>query len=234
LFRLGFGYGQVFAPTDFLNPRDPLHPDTRTRGILGAAVSWYPDFGGALFAQNSNIRIFAATPKDALVTTFDGYRAGVSAEIHGGRASVQGLFVSENGGSGSDGAGATYRFGGSVKVDALLGWVVDVLYTSASGLVASGGADYTFADGKAYVVAEYCYSDTGAAAHQVYAAARWSFTDYTALTGAALVDMGASAVTPVVIVTHDLFQGAAVTVTAQFPNDDVTAAAVTAKLRIRL
>ena len=35
LLRMNFGYGQVWGPSDFLNPRNPLAYNARPRGVLG-------------------------------------------------------------------------------------------------------------------------------------------------------------------------------------------------------
>ena len=39
LLRLPFGYGQVWGPSDFLNPKNPLLPDARPRAVLGGGLS---------------------------------------------------------------------------------------------------------------------------------------------------------------------------------------------------
>lgn len=53
LMRLAFGYGNVFSPSDFFNPKNPLYPDARPRAILGGLFSFYPD-------DDSTLRAFAA------------------------------------------------------------------------------------------------------------------------------------------------------------------------------
>jgi hypothetical protein len=73
LMRLPFGYSQVWGPTDFLNPRNPLKPDARPRGILGAALYWFP---------NDDLKIlgFSASPRDPF--SQDGWLTGLALERH--------------------------------------------------------------------------------------------------------------------------------------------------------
>jgi len=71
LMRLPFGYGLVWGPSDFLNPRNPLRPDARLRGILGATLVHYP---------NDDLKLlgFCAAPRDPLSNEGKGSLAGFS------------------------------------------------------------------------------------------------------------------------------------------------------------
>ncbi|MDR1256674.1 MAG: hypothetical protein LBJ86_02895, partial [Spirochaetaceae bacterium] len=89
LMRLAFGYGSVFSPSDFFNPRNPLYPDARPRAILGGLFSFYPD-------DDSGLRAFAAAPSRPFLKEGGGFRTGISGERHFGRISAQGLYAFES------------------------------------------------------------------------------------------------------------------------------------------
>lgn len=160
LQRLAFGYGQAWSPTDFLSPRNPLVPDARPRGVLAAALAWYPADGLKLLA-------FVAAGRDPAQDDGDGALAGGSGEYHGERVSVQTLYAYQapNAAYGE----GVHRAGLSVKADAVVGFAIDALYTydydrrtGLRGLQASAGLDYSFLDGDLYALCQYLYH--GAAA----------------------------------------------------------------------
>jgi hypothetical protein len=72
LLRLAFGYDQVWGSSDFLNPRNPLFPEARPRGSLGASFTHYADSGYKL-------RLFGAAPEDSLESGGGGIVSGGSA-----------------------------------------------------------------------------------------------------------------------------------------------------------
>ncbi|MDR3337863.1 MAG: hypothetical protein LBT16_11750 [Treponema sp.] len=82
LMRLAFGYGQAFGLSDFLNPRNPLFPDARPRGILDAAFSAYP-------VDTMKLLTFATAPKDPFNSGGEGSLFGISGEQHWDKASLQ-------------------------------------------------------------------------------------------------------------------------------------------------
>jgi hypothetical protein len=237
LMRLAFGYGQVFGPSDFLNPRNPLYPNARPRGILGLALSFYPP-------GDSKVQAFASAPKDPLAADGGGWNAGLAFDRHWSRASLQTLYVFETPGRGA--ALGVHRAGVSVKADIAVGIVADALYAYnhddhqagksagfSGGLSASGGLDYSFFDGKLYLLAEYLFSGASSATafsqenpfgysdrHNLYALVQYAFTDYTSARAACVFGFGdddAPSVTPVLTVTHDVFQGFSLTLTVQAP-----------------
>ncbi|MDR2792149.1 MAG: hypothetical protein LBB61_00585 [Treponema sp.] len=237
LMRLAFGYGQIFGPSDFLNPRNPLYPNARARGILGLAFSFYPP-------DDSKVQVFASAPKDPLATDGGGWNAGLAFDNHWGKASLQTLYVFETPGRGA--ALGVHRAGVSVKADAAVGLVADALYAYnhddrpggesggfSGALSASGGLDYSFFDGKLYLLAEYLFSGASSATafsqenpfgysdrHNLYALVQYAFTDYTSARAACMFGFGddnAPSVTPVLTVTHDVFQGFSLTLTVQTP-----------------
>ncbi|MDR2369925.1 MAG: hypothetical protein LBD71_00470, partial [Treponema sp.] len=108
LMRLAFGYGQVFGPSDFLNPKNPLNPDARLRGVLGGALSVYP-------ADSFRFRFYGAAPKDPLRLDGGGGLAGLSADQHWDRASLQVLYAYETPADLS--RFGKYRAGLSLKAD---------------------------------------------------------------------------------------------------------------------
>ncbi|GHV78265.1 hypothetical protein AGMMS49944_00560 [Spirochaetia bacterium] len=216
LMRLAFGYGNVFSPNDYFNPRNPLYPDARQRAVLGANFIVYP-------TDMSRLQFFGVAPKDPFKINGEGLSAGLAAENHWNKISVQGLYSIET---------DAHNFGVSLKADLPVGITTDILWTyyqgesaTVEGLAASGGVDYTFtvAAHNVYLLAEYLYNGTKskmddyAKHHYLYGAARLSIDDYTSFTLGALAGLEDSSVTPQLSFTTDLFQGAAITVQAQVP-----------------
>jgi hypothetical protein len=243
LFRLAFGYGQAFSPSDFLSPRNPLFPDARPRAILGAAFSVYP-------TAMSSLRVFATAPRDPLLSNRDGLIYGLSAELHGRRLSAQALAAYEaKTAAVPDGI---YRAGASVKADVLVGLYADLLYEHApvtvapeglaasipnghNGLAACLGADYTVAlfAKPLYLAAEYLYSAEGSVTaysatnrtgfrhrHYIYARSSYSLDDYTTLAAACLAGPEDGSLSPSLTISHEFFQGLSLTTTARFPLGD--------------
>jgi hypothetical protein len=224
LFRLPFGYGQVWGPSDFLNPKNPLKPDARPRGILGAAFSWYP-------ADEIKLLAFYAAPRIPFTQDGKGSLVGLSMDRHWDIASVQALYSFETPKTGS--AQGIHRAGLSVKADIIAGLVMDALYTynheagtDIDGLSFSIGADYSFFDGNMIVLAEYLYSGDASSTsgsfsnnNYLYTGLTWRFNDFTNIGFALISCLDDVSFTPVITFSHDLFQGAALTVTAQIPLD---------------
>jgi hypothetical protein len=230
LMRLAFGYGQIFAPTDFLNPRNPLFPDARKRGVLAAAVSAYPGDMLKLLA-------FAAAPKDPRNSGGGGALSGVSADQHWQRASVQALYVFEAPQTASP--YGLHRFGLSFKAELGLGFVGDALYaynydspSDMDALSAAAGADYSFFDGKLYVLAEYLYngaeSETAAGeenptgfshAQYLYGMLLYRFSDYTNASLSCMAGLEDYSFLPALGFEHELFQGMTLELSARLPLD---------------
>jgi len=227
LLRLPFGYGQVWGSSDFLNPKNPLKPDARPRAVLGAGLSWYP-------ADELKLLAFSVSGRNPL-SRDSGILAGISMDRHWDRASVQALYSFE---SPSDNSGyGIHRFGTSVKADIEVGFVMDALYTynheagtELDGLSLSIGADYSFFDGNLIVLAEYLYNgETSSTSrkgggsfsnnHYLYTGLTWRFNDFTNISAALISAFDDVSFTPVISLNHDLFQGAALTITAQIPMD---------------
>jgi hypothetical protein len=241
LFRLAFGYGQVFGPSDFLNPRNPLFPDARPRAILGAAASFYP-------TGNSNLRLFAAWPKNPFTMKSDGFRGGISGEVHGRVVSVQGLFAAET--ASDEAPRGVYRAGLSFKADVEVGLFADALYVYApetasimgnllpagnNGLATSAGVDYTiaFAATNLYLLTEYLYSSPESVTaltqanttgfthrHYLYAFARYSLSDYTSAGLSCLAGLEDATFSPEVSLTHEFFQGGTLSLSLRVPLGD--------------
>jgi hypothetical protein len=230
LLRLPFGYGQVWGPSDFLNPKNPLYPDARPRAVLGAGLSWYP-------GDSDKILFFGAAPKAPLSETGAGGLGGISLDRHGDRASLQLLYAFQ---SPHEGAGqGLHRAGLSLKADLSLGLVADMLYTynreaetGIQGLSASAGFDYSFLDGRFYLLAEYLYkgaaSSTSAEGGNLgglsnrnclYASLLCRISDYTRAGAALIAGCDDVSFTPVLSAEHELFQGLTLSLSAQFPLD---------------
>jgi len=247
LMRLPFGYGQVWGPSDFLNPRNPLKPDARPRAILGGAFTWYP-------IDELKLLGFYASPRDAFSNEGNGSFFGFSMDRHWENSSVQTLYSFEIPKTGS--ANGIHRIGLSLKADIEIGFVMETLYTynheagtDLNGLSFSVGADYSFADGNLMVLTEYLYNGHESSTafnlesnilgqqntHNIYAGITWRINDFTSLNSALIASFDSISYVPFVSLNHELFQGATLTVSVQVPfdNDDFYGVACTARIRIR-
>jgi hypothetical protein len=231
LMRLPFGYGQVWGPSDFLNPKNPLKPDARARAILGAAFFWYP-------TEETKLSTFYSAPRDPFSQKGDGSFLGLSFDKHWNKASIQTLYCFETPKTDSD--YGIHRAGLSVKADLEIGLVIDTLYTynreagtKQDGLSFSAGADYSFIDGRLIVLAEYLYSGENSSTafnpetnllgfsnnNYLYTSLTWRINDYTNISAALISGFDDVSFTPVLTLNHDLFQGVTLTITAQAPMD---------------
>lgn len=162
LLRAAFGYGQAWRPMDFLAPPNPLLPDARPRGVLGAVVSAYP-------SRTARVRTFIAAGADPTETDGEGTTLGISADVHGNRVSLQGLYAYRS--PDAEYARGLHVAGASVKLEAGAGIVIDALYTldpsgnlGWGGLKAGLGADYSLFGGDLYILGQYLYNGPGALA----------------------------------------------------------------------
>ena len=228
LFRLPFGYSEVWGPSDFLNPKNPLMPDARPRAVLGASLAWYPE-------DNLKLLSFGAAPREPFSRQGGGGLAGVSMDRHWDRASLQMLYSFESPSARSE--QGIHRAGMSVKADIETALVMELLYTykggtraALDGLSFCLGADYSFFDGNLIVLAEYLYngaaSSTAAQSggsfrreNYLYAGFTWRFSDYTNVNAALITGFDDISFTPALTLNYDLFQGAALSLTAQIPLD---------------
>jgi hypothetical protein len=228
LMRLPFGYGQVWGPSDFLNPKNPLKPDARPRAILGAAFTWFP-------TDELKLLGFFAAPHDPLANEGDGSMFGISMDRHWNKASVQTLYSLETPKDGSE--WGIHRIGFSLKADIEIGLVIDTLYTynheqktKLDGLSFSIGADYSFFGGDLIILAEYLYNGEysstsikagGDFANRNYlsSAFTWRFNDFTNMSLAIICSLDDVSFTPVISFNHELFQGAALMLSASVPLD---------------
>jgi hypothetical protein len=228
LMRLAFGYGQVWGPSDFLNPRSPLFPDARPRAVLGAALSVYP-------AEDLKLLGFGAAPKNPFESGGGGYVLGLSGDRHWERASLQALYAFETPAEGTP--SGIHRGGLSLKADLELGFLADLLYTldpdapsGLDGLAASAGADYSFFDGNCYVLAEYLYSGAESVSarsrggylanrHYLYGLFRYGFSDYTSASLACTAALGDLSFLPALSLDHELLQGLTLSLSARLPLD---------------
>jgi hypothetical protein len=230
LMRIALGYGQVFGPSDFLNPKNPLLPDARPRAVLGGSLSAYP-------LDSLKLRLFGAAPKDPLAPAGEGGLAGFSGDQHWDRASLQILYAFES--PKDDSPRGLHRGGLSLKADIELGLTVDLLYTynpeddpGIEGLAFSGGLDYSFLDGRWHALAEYLYNG-GASSTSVhsgnpagfsgeqflYTTLSWLCNDYTTLTLACLSALSDSSFAPILSVEHELVQGFTLSLSGRVPLD---------------
>ena len=230
LMRLPFGFGKVWGSTDFLNPKNPLKPDARPRGILGAGIFWYP-------IDELKALGFSAAPRLPFTQGSDGWLTGLMLDRHWKKLIVQGLYAYEMPQPGSD--KGIHRAGLSVKADVEVSLALDALYTynyeaetKWDGLSLSLGADYSFFDGDLIVLAEYLYnggtSSTSAKGktggnfsneHYLYSGLTWVINDFASASLALISGFDDVSFTPLVSMNYEIFQGAALTVSAQVPMD---------------
>jgi hypothetical protein len=235
LMPLHFGYGQIFAPSDFLIRKNPAVLDARPRGVTGAAAYQYP-------RDAVKITEFAVFPADALSGGGEGHHFGAAFEAHTARASFQALYAYKTGtaaarGDDGDGGDGVHFLGGSVKIDAGIGLLADGLCRidsanrseiDAEGLALSAGADYTF--GKLYVLAEYLYNGNRSASHWssggmfgnrafIGATLVYTVSDLTNVAVQGLWSVADGSVLPSLVFSRDLAQGFTLTLSAQVPLD---------------
>ncbi|MDR1410661.1 MAG: hypothetical protein LBI91_00485 [Spirochaetaceae bacterium] len=247
LMRIAFGYGQVWSPSDFLNPRNPLLPDARPRAVLGAAFMAYP-------LDDAKVQVFGAAPENPLNAGGGGAIFGLSAENHWERVSAQllcayetpqenyaaGPAAQDSPAGGNNGSEyGVHRWGLSLKADLALGLVADALFTwkpgagiGAAGLSAGAGFDYSFADGNCYALLEYLFngseSSTSKASdpltgfsnrNYLYALFRYSIGDYSSASLGCIASLDDLSFTPVAGFERELFQGFTLSLSAQLPLD---------------
>lgn len=159
--RIPFGYGQAFKPSDFINTPDPVYPEARPKGALGAVVSGY-------FWDDTKLQLFGADRTNPYVY-YPGYSrplGGFAGELHQKLFSVQGTYAIQSPWERSS-DNNVHRIGGSLKFDAILGFALDMLYTTdgggsgRDGLELAFGADYSLLDGDLYLLAQYFYNGDG-------------------------------------------------------------------------
>jgi hypothetical protein len=246
LQRIAFGYSSVFSPSDFLNPKNPLQPYARPKGVLGINLSAYP-------LDMLDIKVFGLMPGEGAVSTLrlgsgtassttglgrttDGYRFGTSADSHFDNLSLQGLYVYEI----EKAKPGIHRFGASLKADIEVGFVAEGLYkydarnsSGIDGLSASAGFDYSigFETSSLYLLTEYLYSGKQSntsfdivvnplgytARHNLYALLQYNFDSFTNISLAFLTGIDISTYTPIVTFQSELFQGFSLSLAAQVP-----------------
>jgi hypothetical protein len=231
LMRLPFGYGQVWGPSDVLNPKNPLKPDARPRAVLGKAFTWYP-------ADELRVLGFTAAPRDPFSQDGGGGLVGFSIERHLNKASIQTLYSFETPKSNS--SQGVHRVGLSLKADAVVGLVIDALYTynheartRYDGISFSAGFDYSFFTGSLIILAEYLYNGAASSTafdseknifgfsneHYLYTGFTWRFNNFTNAGIALISCLSDISFTPILSVNHELFQGAALSILVQMPLD---------------
>jgi hypothetical protein len=228
LLRLPFGYGQIWGPSDFLNPKNPLFPDARPRAVLGAGLSLYP-------IDSLKLLAFGASPRNPFAEDGKGGLMGVSMDNHWDRASLQALYAFETPRDGSE--WGIHRMGMSIKADVELGFLADLLYTynheaetGVNGLSFSAGVDYSFFEGKLIALAEYLYSGEQSSTalgyggslsnrNYLYTGLTLIISDYTNAGLALISGFNDVSFTPIISADHELFQGCNLSFSGQIPMD---------------
>jgi hypothetical protein len=228
LLRLPFGYGLVWRPTDFLNPVNPLLPDARLRGVLGAGLFWYA-------TDTFKLAAFGAAPRNAFSQSGEGGHVGLMFEQQWDKIDMQAIYFFES--PLTDSEYGIHRMGVSFKADLELGFVIDALYsynheagTGIDGLSLSAGFDYSFFKGDLIVLVEYLYNgETSSTSrkgggsfaneHYLYTGFTWRFDDLTTAGLALISGFSDISFTPIVTFNRELFQGATLIFSAQIPLD---------------
>ena len=238
LLRMNFGYGNVWASSDFLNPRNPLALNARPRGVLGFNSSFYP-------TDTLRLMAFAAAPKNPLESGGGGFIPGVLLDQHWNRASLQGLYAYETPLENISPMGI-HRFGLSLKADMELGFLVDALYTLnpetvkddddfqvVHGLSMGAGFDYSFLGGDLYVLAEYLYNGSSSVSsfnqggnwinnHFLYGSALYRFNDFFTMSLSTIFCFDDLSFQPILSADYEIFQGFSMNLNARLPMDQKT------------
>ncbi|MDR0527718.1 MAG: hypothetical protein LBG79_07900 [Spirochaetaceae bacterium] len=216
LKRLAFGFGQVFAPSDFLNSRNPLFPDARPRAVLAGSCEFYPN-------DSIIIEPFVSTSKNPFYSNGTGAVAGISGIYNNSSAYMETFYAFEAG----ENSNNIHRVGFSFKTDIVIGFWVDALYLfvqqlnmNETGLSFSAGADYSFFNGKCYTLFEYMWSGSSSVTaktkkniygfegqNYLYGVFRFNFNDWTNASAACLAALDNFSCTPILSVEYGLFQG---------------------------
>jgi hypothetical protein len=233
LLRLPFGYGLVWRPADFLNPVNPLLPDARLRGVLGAGLSWYVT--DTLKLAGFGAAPWGAAPSNDVPQGGEGWHTGLMFEQRWDKIDMQAMYFFESPHTGSE--YGVHRMGVSIKADLELGFVLDALYsynheqrTGIDGLSFSLGFDYSLFDGNLIVLAEYLYNGSSSSTsrntggsfaneHYLYTGFTWRFDDLTTAGLALVSGLSDVSFTPIVSFNRELFQGATLILSAQIPLD---------------
>jgi hypothetical protein len=228
ILRIPLGYGQVWASSDFLNPRNPLLPNARPRGILGADVSFYP-------TDDTKLMFFAAAPENPWESDGGGYIPGLTFDQHWDAASLQLLYAYET--PLSETPQGIHRFGLSFKGDLIVGVVIDGLYTlnantenGIDGLSLGAGFDYNFLDGDLYLLAEYLFNGKTSSTslngggsranyHYLYGSALYRLGDFSTISLGALFCFDDLSFQPIAAFSYELFQGFILDISANLPLD---------------
>ena len=240
LLRMNFGYGQIWGSSDFLNPRNPLFPNARPRGVLATNFSFYP-------TDSLKLMVFAAAPKDPLGSSGGGFLPGLSLDQHWDRASIQAIYAYETPKSFDEAflsgtRWGLHRFGFSLKADLELGFVADVLYTfnpakssGSDGLSAGTGFDYSFLRGDLYVLFEYLFNGSLSATawntgnllgwknhNYLYGTGLYRFNNYTSVSLSMVFCFDDLSFQPIVGFGYEVFQGFSLNLTMRVPLDAST------------
>ena len=238
LLRMGFGYGKVWGSMDFLNPRNPLFPNARPRGVLGINSTYYP---------NNSLRLmgFVAAPKNPRLSSGDGYLPGLLMEQRWDKLRLQALYAFETPvrdaeipGGGLRSAGI-HQFGLSINYDLELNFILDAHYSLnpkdlnwINGLSLGFGFDYSFFDGDLLVLTEYLYNGSASVSaiggfgsgywsnnHYLFCSATYRLDDFTSISLANILCFDSFSFQPSATLSYIAFQGFTLNLTLSLPLD---------------
>ncbi len=223
LMRMAFGYAPAFRPTDVINPPNPLFPDARPRGVLGAALTAYP-------AATAKLRAFAASRSGEEGESSPRPLLGLSGDLNASRLSVQPVYflrLPETFGRRGD------QYAGlSLKAEAGAAFTLEALWTDERRDAGFGesvscalSADWSAFDAKLYLLAQYLWNGPGAEGingtaalggrQYLFSTASWQWDDYTNIGLSALGNLEDGSMAPALTLTHEPFQGMKVTLTGR-------------------
>ena len=240
LLRMNFGYGQVWASSDFLNPRNPMLQNARNRGVLGMNFSIYP-------ADTLRFMAFATAPSNPQEIEGAGFTPGLVMDKHWERGSFQGLYAFKTPGFSelpedfdppyTSTKNGIHYFGFSLKFDLGPGFVLDSLYSlnpeELNGIdsLSSGiGFDYSFMGGSLYLLFEYLFNGSTSITavnsggnwvnnHFLYGSAMYRISDFTSFNLAAIFCMDDLSFQPIFRLSYEAFQGFTLSLSARLPLD---------------
>ncbi|MCL2093327.1 MAG: hypothetical protein FWH12_03945 [Treponema sp.] len=229
LFRMSFGYGQVWGSMDFLNPRNPLSPNARPRGVMGLNATFFPGL-------SSRVMALAAAPQNPLEIQGGGIIGGLFYDQHWARASAQGLYAYETPLDSSP--QGLHRFGLSVKADLELSLILDALYIldpqdtaqPMEGLSMGAGFDYSFFSGDLIILFEYLFNGKTSVSHRfrggpwanhhyLYGTARYRVNDFLSFTAGGLSALEDGSFQIIIGQDYEIYQGFAMNLLARIPLD---------------
>jgi hypothetical protein len=236
LMPLRFGYGRVFAPSDFVQQKDPKAPGAHTRNTLHLAVHHSP-------SDNIDLKGFTAYPSNPLNDDFAEQYFGGAADFYFTKVNAQVVYAFQ---------GASYQYskgvhilGASFSENRETGFFADGSYrcepakkNNLDGLAFSLGGILPFFDGTLDVLLEALYngknSVTSSAVdgfltseYYLELAVFYRVSRSTALAARSLFGLTDGSALPAIYFTHDIRQGLNLSISLQCPVENIAPKIIT-------